>query len=145
LRVVKFEVPPLRNRKKDIPALVESYVNKFANLHGKPITAVTDEVMEMIKSYNWPGNVRELVNCIESCVVMTRSDTIDLESIPEYLTYQAIDSGTDMEGGTLQKMERKLLGDTLKETGGDKTKAAKQLGIGLRTLYRKVEKYGLPY
>jgi DNA-binding NtrC family response regulator len=145
LRVVQFEVPPLRQRQSDIPALVESYINKFSNLHGKPITGITDEVMEMIKSYNWPGNVRELVNCIESCVVMTKGDVIDIESLPEYLTYQTIDSGTDMEGGTLQEIERKLLGDTLKETGGDKTKAAKQLGIGLRTLYRKIEKYGLPY
>lgn len=145
LRVVKFEVPPLRKRKEDIPALVESYVSKFSNLHGKPITGITEEVMELIKSYNWPGNVRELVNCIESCVVMTRTDTIEMESIPEYLSYQTIDSGIDMEGGILQDLERKAISEALDETGGDKTSAAKKLGIGLRTLYRKIEKYGLPY
>ena len=125
--------------------MIESYVNKFSNLHGKPITGITDEVMDLIKAYNWPGNVRELVNCIESCVVMSQSDTIDMESIPEYLSYQTVDTGIDMEGGILQELERKAISEVLDETGGDKTKAAGKLGIGLRTLYRKIEKYGLAY
>ncbi len=145
LRVVKFEVPPLRRRKEDIAPLVDSYLSKFSNLHGKPITGITDEVMDLIKAYNWPGNVRELVNCIESCVVMSRSDTIDMESIPEYLSYQTVDTGIDMEGGILQELERKAISEVMDETGGDKTKTAGKLGIGLRTLYRKIEKYGLPY
>ena len=145
LRVVKFEVPPLRKRKEDIPPLVDSYIKKLSKLHGKPITGITDEVMDLIKAYNWPGNVRELVNCIESCVVMSRSDTIDMESIPEYLSYHTVDSEIDMEGGILQELERKAISEVLDETGGDKTKAAVKLGIGLRTLYRKIEKYRLPY
>ncbi|NTV13787.1 MAG: sigma-54-dependent Fis family transcriptional regulator [Desulfobulbaceae bacterium] len=145
LRVVKFEIPPLRKRTEDIPALVTSYISKFSDLHGIPITGISDEAMAAIMAYNWPGNVRELVNCIESCVVMSRGKTIDVESLPEYLTYQTIDGETDMEGGMLQELERKAITEVLVSTGGDKTKAAKVLGIGLRTLYRKVEKYGLPY
>jgi DNA-binding NtrC family response regulator len=145
LRVVKFEVPPLRKRAEDIPLLVASYLRKFSDLHGIPITGISDEAMAAIMAYNWPGNVRELVNCIESSVVMARGRSIDLESLPEYLTYKTIDADTDMEGGLLQELERKTIGEVLGETGGDKTKAAKILGIGLRTLYRKVEKYGLPY
>jgi DNA-binding NtrC family response regulator len=145
LRVVKFEMPPLRRRPEDIPLLVESYVRRFSDLHGKPIDGVDDEVMEMIKAYNWPGNVRELVNCIESCVVMARGRKLDLESVPDYLTFKTIDADTDMEGGLLQDLERKTIGEVLRDTGGDKTKAAKILGIGLRTLYRKVEKYDLPF
>jgi len=145
LRVVKFEVPPLRKRTEDIPLLVASYLRKFSDLHGIPITGISDEAMAAIMAYNWPGNVRELVNCIESCVVMARGKSIDLESLPEYLTYKTIDADTDMEGGLLQEQERQTIGEVLSETGGDKTKAAKILGIGLRTLYRKVEKYGLPY
>jgi len=145
LRVVKFEIPPLRKRAEDIPALVESYIGKFSDLHGKPISGISEEAMGAIMAYNWPGNVRELVNCIESCVVMARGKTIEVESLPDYLTYKTIDAETDMEGGMLQELERKTITEVLVNTGGDKTKAAKVLGIGLRTLYRKVEKYGLPY
>jgi len=145
LRVIKFEIPPLRKRTEDIPALVDSYIRKFSDLHGIPITGISAEAMAAIMAYNWPGNVRELVNCIESCVVMSRGKTIDVESLPEYLTDQTIDAETDMEGGMLQELERKAITEVLVSTSGDKTKAAKILGIGLRTLYRKVEKYGLPY
>jgi DNA-binding NtrC family response regulator len=145
LRVVKFEMPPLRKRPEDIDPLVKSYIAKFSELHGKPIDGISDEVMAMIKAYNWPGNVRELVNCIESCVVMARGRVIDLDSVPDYLTFKTIDAETDMEGGLLQELERKTIGEVLRDTGGDKTRAATILGIGLRTLYRKVEKYGLPY
>ncbi len=143
LRVVKIEVPPLRKRKQDIEPLVVNFIRKFSHLHGKPIKGLSDEVMHLMKGYNWPGNIRELINCIESSVVMSRSDIIDIDVIPEYLTYRTIDADTDMEGGLLQDMERKTIAEVLNETGGDKTKAAKRLGIGLRTLYRKIEKYGL--
>ncbi len=145
LRVIKFEMPPLRRHPEDIPALVEHYVHRFSDLHGKPIEGIAPEVMEMIKAYGWPGNVRELVNCVESCVVMCRGPVIDINSIPEYLAGKTIDAETDMEGGLLQELERKTIAEVLNDTGGDKTRAAKVLGIGLRTLYRKVEKYGLPY
>jgi two-component system response regulator HydG len=138
-------MPPLRKRTEDIPALVRSFIRKFSELHGIPITGISDEAMSAILAYTWPGNVRELVNCIESCVVMARGKTIDLESLPEYLTYKTIDADTDMDGGLLQELERKTISETLGDTGGDKTRAARILGIGLRTLYRKVEKYGLPY
>lgn len=143
LRVVKIEVPPLRKRKGDIEPLVRNFIKKFSNIHGRPISAVSDEVRQLIRSYNWPGNVRELMNCIESSVVMAKSDIIDMESIPEYLTYKTIDADTDMDGGLLQEMEKKAIIDALNETGGDKTRAAKKLGIGLRTLYRKIEKWGV--
>jgi len=146
LRVVKFEVPPLRKRSEDIPALVDSYIRKFSDLHGIPISGISEEAMAAIRAYNWPGNVRELVNCIESCVVMSTGKTIDLASLPEYLTYKTIDADNEMvEGGLLQELERKAIAETMAETGGDKTKAARILGIGLRTLYRKIVKYDLPY
>ncbi|MBU0485776.1 MAG: sigma-54 dependent transcriptional regulator [Proteobacteria bacterium] len=143
LRVVKIEIPPLRRRKDDIAPLVEHFMKKYADFHGKPIRGISKEVMELLKSYNWPGNVRELTNSIESAVVMTRSEIIDLDSIPEYITYKTVDADTDMEGGLMQELEKKTIIETMDETGGDKTKAAKKLGIGLRTLYRKLEKYGL--
>lgn len=142
LRVVKIEVPPLRQRKDDIEPLVQNFINKFSKIHGRPIRGLSDEVGQLIKSYNWPGNVRELINCIESSVVMAKSEIIDIESIPEYLTIKTIDAETDMEGGLLQEVEKKTIMGVLSDTGGDKTKAAKILGIGLRTLYRKIDKWG---
>ncbi len=143
LRVVKIEVPPLRKRKGDIEILARNFIEKFSHLHGKPINGISDEVLDLMKVYNWPGNVRELINCIESSVVMSRSGIIDIESIPEYLTYKAYEDDVGTEGGLLEEVERKTVTDVLRETGGDKTKAAKKLGIGLRTLYRKIEKWGL--
>ncbi|MBU0674947.1 MAG: sigma-54 dependent transcriptional regulator [Proteobacteria bacterium] len=144
LRVVKIEVPPLRKRKEDIPVLVEHFVKKFSHLHGRPIAGISKEFMEAVTNYNWPGNVRELINCVESAVVMCRGDIIDIEAIPDYLNLLPADGGGDLEGGLLQEMEKKIIGEVLGETGGDKTQSAKRLGIGLRTLYRKIEKYNLP-
>ncbi len=145
LRVVRIEVPPLRERREDLELLANSFIDKFSDLHGKPIKGMTDEVLQLIKAYNWPGNVRELMNCIESSLVMARGDMITIESIPDYLTAKAESMETCGKEGLLQEMERKLVLDTLNNTGGDKTKAAKVLGIGLRTLYRKLEKWGVEY
>ncbi|MCG2749180.1 MAG: sigma-54 dependent transcriptional regulator [Desulfobulbaceae bacterium] len=143
LRVVKIEMPSLRERKEDIPELVASFLKKFADRHGKQISRVTDEVMELIMQYNWPGNIRELMNCIESSVVMARGDMINIDCIPEYLTFSGGDSSMNGKEGLLQEMERQTITDVLDKTGGDKVKAAKILGIGLRTLYRKIEQWGL--
>jgi len=144
LRVVRIEVPPLRRRKQDIEPLVRHFVRKYATIHGKPVHGVSEEAMHLMKEYNWPGNVRELINCVESAVVMTRSDVVDLASIPDYVMNQPIgETAGSEEGGLLDDLEKKTMAQVLNETGGDKAKAARKLGIGLRTLYRKIEKYGL--
>ncbi len=141
LRVIKIEVPPLRQRREDIPAMSRAFIEKYADMHGKQVKGIRPEALELILAYKWPGNVRELVNCIESAVVMCRGDEIGPEHLPDYLTLapQARDSGE----GLLAELERKAIGEVMSETRGDKTAAAKRLGIGLRTLYRKLEKYGL--
>lgn len=141
LRVVKIEMPPLRERREDIPVLVASFVKKFSHLHAKPISRVADEVMQLILHYHWPGNIRELMNCIESSVVMTRGETITIDSIPEYLTYTGNGGETESKEGMLQEMERQLINEVLQKTAGDKVRAAKMLGIGLRTLYRKLDRW----
>ncbi len=143
LRVVKIDIPPLRERKEDLDDLVAGFVAKFSELHGKPIAGIDDHAMELIRAYNWPGNVRELMNCIESAVVMARGDVITVEEIPEYLTYKAPGVELNAKEGLLHELERKAIIDTLNATRGEKVKAAKILGIGLRTLYRKIEKYEL--
>jgi DNA-binding NtrC family response regulator len=143
LRVVKMIMPPLRKRKDDIPILIRSFVDKFSKIHGKPVSGVAAEVLRLAQTYDWPGNVRELANCIESSVVMARHGVIDMDCIPEYLAAGPGEAGADGEGGLLQEMERKMIVEVLQETGGDKTRAARKLGIGLRTLYRKMERWQL--
>lgn len=143
LRVVKIEVPPLRDRKEDIPELVERFLHEFSDMHGKPVVRISDEVMKLISLYKWPGNIRELRNCIESSVVMARGDMLTIDDIPEYLTYKANDVELDDTEGLLHKVERETITDVLDKTAGDKVKAAKILGIGLRTLYRKIDKWGM--
>ena len=143
LRVVEIKMPPLRERKEDLDELVSSFISKFSIMHGKPIQGIAPEAMELIRAYNWPGNVRELMNCIESSVVMVRGDVLTIESIPEYLTYKVPEVELNSREGLLNEIERKAIQDTLDRTQGDKVKAAKILGIGLRTLYRKIDKWDL--
>ncbi len=142
LRVVKIEIPPLRERKEDLDDLVSGFIDKYSHLHGKPITGIEDDALDLIRGYNWPGNVRELMNCIESAVVMAHGDVITVEEIPEYLTFKTAGPKGSKEG-LLHELERKAIIDTLNSTRGEKVKAAKILGIGLRTLYRKLDKYEL--
>ncbi len=144
LRVVRIKMPALRERKEDIDDLVTNFIAKFSKLHGKPISGISSDAMELIKAYDWPGNVRELMNCIESAVVMARSEILTAEDIPEYLLYKSPETGgVNSKTGLLQELEKKAILDTLNTTKGDKVKAAKILGIGLRTLYRKIEKWGI--
>jgi DNA-binding NtrC family response regulator len=143
LRVVKMVMPPLRKRKDDIPVLIRNFVDKFSKIHGKPISGVDAEVMQLAQTYAWPGNVRELANCIESSVVMARHGVIDMDCVPEYLAAGTTEADAEGDGGLLQEMERKMIAEVLQETGGDKTRAARKLGIGLRTLYRKIERWNL--
>jgi len=142
LRVVKIEIPPLRDRKEDLDDLVAGFVDKYSHLHGKPVVGVDDEALELIRMYNWPGNIRELMNCIESAVVMAHGELITVDEIPEYLSYKTAEVVGGKEG-ILHELERKAIIDTLNATRGEKVKAAKILGIGLRTLYRKLDKYDL--
>ncbi len=143
LRVVKITIPPLRERKEDLDDLVSGFIAKFSQLHGKPVVGITEDARDLISGYNWPGNIRELMNCIESAVVMTRGEHISINELPEYLSLKMpVQEGSSPEG-LLHELERKAIIDTLNATRGEKVKAAKILGIGLRTLYRKLEKYEL--
>ncbi len=142
LRVVRIVVPPLRDRKEDIDDLVHNFIKRFSGLHGKPISGISRDAMELMRSYRWPGNVRELMNCIESAVVMAKTDFIDVDDIPEYLSDNSSQAETGGSGlGLIQELERKAIIETLEKTKGDKVKASRILGIGLRTLYRKIEKW----
>lgn len=144
LRVVSIKIPPLRERQEDIDCLISHFLKYYCNMHNRQINGISEEVVQLMKAYKWPGNVRELMHCVESMVVMSKGDFIDMESIPDYLLFNCNCLQSDgYENGILANMERNAIADALRRTGGDKAKAAKILGIGLRTLYRKVDKFRL--
>jgi len=145
LKVVTINVPPLRERKEDIPLLVNAFLQEYSRENGKNVTRVSREAMDRLINYNWRGNVRELRNCIESMVVMATSNRLEVADLPlnirgaENVQLQSVISvGTSME-----EIERETIKRTLESTNGNKTEAAKILKISLRTLHRKIKKYGL--
>jgi DNA-binding NtrC family response regulator len=149
LKVVTIKLPPLRERKQDIPRLVEAFIREFNAEHEKAITGISRGAMDFLMQYRWPGNVRELKNTIEGMVVLSASDrTLDVSDLPEHLLRQvdAQMAAGDMHvrvGMTMDEIEKIAIAQTLRSVGYDKQKAADILGIGLRTLYRKQKLYQL--
>jgi two-component system response regulator HydG len=150
LKVVSVKLPPLRERREDIPLLIEHFLKEFTASHGKTITAVTPAVRKAIMAYSWPGNVRELRNTIESMVVLDSDGQLDLDDMTEDLqafTSSAKADGTSgvdsLVGQSLEEIEKHYILETLKRCNGNREEAARQLGIGERTLYRKLKEYNL--
>jgi len=144
LKVVTVAVPPLRERREDIPLLIDAFVQEFAKLHGRRITQVTGKVREILMHQEWPGNVRQLKNTIESMVVVTRDDVLDVDDLPYDLApVQVQPAASLMPGMTIEEAERRLIAGTLESTNGNRAEASKLLGIGERTLYRKIKEYNL--
>ncbi len=150
LKVVSVKLPPLRERRDDIPLLIEHFLKEFTASHGKTITAVTPAVRKAIAAYSWPGNVRELKNTIESMVVLDSDGQLDVDDMTEDLqafTSSAKGNGTagvdSLVGRSLEEIEKHYILDTLKLCNGNREDAARLLGIGERTLYRKLKEYNL--
>jgi len=144
LCVVRLKIPPLRERREDIDIMCEHFLRHYSETHNRDIDGISDEVRELMRKHTWPGNVRELMNCVESMVVTATGRLITLDNLPEHLLSKCAAMQIEPEtGGTLAAMERQMIAETLEHTGGDKPEAARILGIGLRTLYRKIERWGL--
>lgn len=152
LNVIPIFLPPLRDRKEDLPLLVQHFLAKANEANGKKIQRVSEEAWEYIMNYSWPGNVRELENAIEHTVVMCQSETISREHFPFDLSARikppAADAHSDGEEiGSLpqavENLERRFLTRALQKTGGNKRKAARLLGLTERMLGYKVKSYGL--
>jgi DNA-binding NtrC family response regulator len=144
LSVVRVQMPPLRERREDIPLLVESFIREFNREHGRKVTGITRGALDRLLRWDWPGNVRELRNTIEGMVVFAEGRRpLDLSDLPDPLR-EVEGSLPRLEvavGMTLDEAERHLILATLQHTGRDKVRAAQMLGIGLRTLYRKIKQY----
>ncbi len=142
LNVVSIKMPALRDRKEDIPALVRHFLARLA--HDKPGMQISDEALGSLMSYDWPGNVRELENCVQRAVSLGSGPFIQLEDMPSSMLYHvARQSSSRTNASTLQSLERQAIRQALQATGGDRVRAAKILGIGKTTIYRKLREYGI--
>jgi two-component system NtrC family response regulator/two-component system response regulator HydG len=148
LKVVTLRIPPLRERRADVPLLVEHYLRQACAEHGKDEKTVSPPAMEALAGYDWPGNVRELKNLVESLVIFHQGDAVEVEDLPPEVSRARAEPGAGApiqvaEGRprTMDEIERQAILETLSRTGGHRAQAAHLLGIGLRTLQRKLKDY----
>jgi DNA-binding NtrC family response regulator len=148
LKVVTLRIPPLRERPSDIPPLLEHFLVQFCQEHGKPPKTLSAEALELLSRYSWPGNVRELKNVMESVVVFHQDGEVTLNDLPPEIRDSSTlsTSGTPVqsvvgEPRTMADIERQAILETLGRTAGHRARAADILGIGLRTLQRKLKEY----
>jgi len=145
LNVVQVKLPPLRDRKSDIPILVTAFLEKFSDPQG-PVRTISEDAMRRLIAYDWPGNVRELENAIERAVALGSGPILHVGDLPSNLQYPTTERTPDKdEILPLEELERRAILRTLRETGGDKLSAARMLGIGKTTLYRKLKQYDLEH
>ncbi len=153
LDVVALTLPPLRERREDVPLLASAFLRRFAEKNGKAMSGFTPAAMAALERYAWPGNVRELQHAVERAVILTRGEAIDLGDLPEAVragAASAVAAGAPSPGaapvltvplGTpLEEVERLVIRETLRQTRGDKGLAAQILGIAARTIYRKLDR-----
>jgi DNA-binding NtrC family response regulator len=144
INVVTIVLPPLRERREDLPPLIEHFLRAFAGKNGKTVRGLTREAREALLRYDYPGNIRELENLMERAVVLTRDDVIGVEDLPLTLEAAVPDSGT--EAGLIpavEGLERRMIHEALAKADGTQTRAAELLGISERVLRYKLKKYGL--
>jgi DNA-binding NtrC family response regulator len=145
LNVVPIHIPPLRERKEDIPALADHFVRKYSRENDCDVEGISSKVCQLFMEYSWPGNVRELENYIERAVVTAKGKVLTPRDFPKELSFGKLEMPTDdiKVGTTVHEAERKLILKTLKAQGGNRTKAAEILGISTRTLRNKLREYGV--
>ncbi len=147
LNVVTLYLPELRERREDIPLLVEHFLQQYARENNQPVRRFSTEAMRLLMSYSWPGNVRELQNAVEYALTMSTEPVLTIRDLPPHISGIApTERWAPPERGlrTLQEVEKRHILRILEETGGNHTRAAEILGIDRRTLYRKLEKYKIP-
>jgi len=148
IHVVPIELPPLRERRDDIPALVEHFIGTLALRIGCRVRAIADDALGRLMAYRWPGNVRELENAIEQALVFADGDTITVSALPAALQGGAGATGLEVPRAMslpeiLDDLERQLILKAYREAGGVKTETARRLGIKTSALYYKLDKYGI--
>jgi two-component system response regulator HydG len=148
INVIHVELPPLRARSGDVLLLAQSFLGEVGVRSGKTATGFTTRAAERLMAYDWPGNVRELRNCVERAVTLTRTDLVDLDDLPQkvrdYKAAHLVVVGDDpSEIISLEELERRYILKVVEACKGNKSKAARALGIGRKTLYRRLESFGV--
>jgi PAS domain S-box-containing protein len=143
IHVIHLALPNLRDRREDIPLLIEHFIAKFNRLQGKDVVSVSDEVLARLMEHDYPGNVRELENIIEHAFVLCRGALIEFAHLPPRLRGAAEAMSPPIAGMTLAAMERFLIADALRRHDDNRTAAARQLGINPSTLFRKLKMLGI--
>ncbi|MGA2526157.1 MAG: sigma-54 dependent transcriptional regulator [Smithellaceae bacterium] len=145
LNVVGLNVPPLRERKEDIPILAQHFLQQFVAQNSKKIKGFTPQAMEKLLKYSWPGNIRELMNAIERAVVLSRKEYLDAEELVLMMADNSVDikptQNRLLENLPLEEVEKRSILDALESCSGNKSEAARRLGITRKTLRKKLEKY----
>ncbi len=144
LNVVKLDIPPLRERKEDIPLLVASFLKEFSKENNKEIAGIDQKAQAALYNYDWKGNIRELRNCIESAVVMSKENILGYDDLPVSVkTEGSADTIRLKTGLTLEEVEKIVIQSTLSSLNGNKSRTAEVLGIGRKTLHRKLNEYNM--
>jgi two-component system response regulator HydG len=149
LKVVTVQIPPLRERREDIVPLADHFRKQYARHHGKTVKGISPNVTRKFFGYDWPGNVRQLRNVLNSMIVLDVDSTLDVDDLPPELTEvedaapSTASGPVELIGKTMDEIEKWAIAETLKVTNGNREEAARILDIGARTLYRKLDKYGL--
>jgi len=147
IKGVSISLPSLRDRTEDIPAFIDYFLKEAADETGSKVDGITPQAQSLLSNYDWPGNIRQLRNCIRTMVVMCDRDKLDVQDVPpEIAQRRQLPAGgrkANLGGVPLDELEKQAIIDTLAKTGNNREKAAKILGIGERTLYRKIKEYNL--
>ncbi len=143
LNVVEVGIPSLASRREDIPLLADHFLRRYAAKNGKTVRGFSAEALSVLENYAWPGNVRELEHAVERAVVLARGEVLEVGDLPESVRKGPLGAANQLVipiGTPMEEIERRAIAETLRHTGGDKTLAARLLGIAARTIYRKLEK-----
>ena len=148
INVVNIQLPPLREIKEDIPLLVEHFLCKYSIAQNKKKVQITDKSLDILMNYDWPGNIRQLKNCIEGAILLANSNVIYPENLPQQILSEKVSESIqgDLQiklGMSLKEAEKTFILKTLEQAGGNKTEAAKLLGISLRGLHYKLKEYNI--
>jgi two-component system response regulator HydG len=147
IKGVTLEIPPVRQRREDIPLLIEHFIQQTNAQHGTKVKGLSPAARRVLVAYPWPGNVRQLRNVVENMVVLAAGDRLDVDDLPPEIHRRPGEASAgqfdQLAGISLEEAEKELIRNTLKMVEGNREKAAEMLGIGERTLYRKIKEYGL--